>query len=368
MGERPGMMKDYMGAHHRFGPPPPAAISSAPPDSDASTPAVPAAMIANLPYDEDSALEIKLKTDPEAARRYRSPRKAFFFSLLVPGAGQAYCGSWAKSALFVAAEIGLGVGWYQVAVVASRNKAREAERYAALHWRQQKYEAQWQKLFGDSSSLGDNARQGTAPWRESYCRSLYLDKSPNKLAACQDAPVDSNINYPGHLAQFAVGGLHSTDSGAWTQEQVTAFRAANIQDLNQFHDLIGRYNEFTTGWEDDTTTITAASLGTYYNALVARSADPTVQVPINPWGISQMQAYYRSLRTRSDDLARTQKYFMGGMILNHLVSALDAALQASRMNKQLLHLETTWLDRIELDGGLALLPQPVTHATLAWRF
>jgi hypothetical protein len=366
-GMGPSGMAEYMGKGRRFGPPP--EVAAPPSEPEPSAPAAPVvSMVADLPFDEDSALEIKLKTDPEAARRYRSPRKAFFFSLLVPGAGQAYCGSWAKSALFVAAEIGLGVGWYQVAVVASRNKAREAERYAALHWRQQKYEAQWQKLFGDSSSLSDNARQGTAPWRESYCRSLYQDNSPSNLAACQDAPVDSNINYSNHLAQFGTGGIKSTDSGAWTQNEVTSFREANIKDLNQFHDLIGRYNEFTTGWEDDTTTITQTDLGAYYNALVARAADPTVFVPLNPWGVSQMQAFYRTLRTRSDDLARTQKYFMGGMILNHLVSALDAALQATRMNRRLLHLETTWLDRIELDGGLALVPQPTTHATLAWRF
>lgn len=329
-------------------------------DLNAGTPApepvvVPPAVYADLPFDEDSALEIKLKTDPEAARRYRSPRKAFFFSLLLPGAGQAYCGSWAKMTVFAAAEIGLAVGWYQIAVVASRDKANQAKRYATSHWSQGKYESNWQRVFTiDSSSL---LRGASAPQRESYCLSLYGDgnDASESRQACVDAPA--NANYSQHDRQFGAGNSSSPDS---------VF--AHIVQPDPFYDMIGRYSEFVPGWMDAQDTATPDGLRNYYNALIANTQDPTKPIPINPWGVSQMQANYRALRSRSDDLARTQKLFLGGMVLNHLVSALDAALQASRMNRTLLHLETTWIDRLEVGGGLAVAPQISSYASIAWRF
>ena len=314
------------------------------------------AMVADLPFDEDSALEIKLKTDPEAARRYRSPRKAFFFSLLLPGAGQAYCGSWVKMSVFAAAEVGLAVGWYQVAVVASRDKANEAKRFATAHWKQGKYESNWKRLFSKDTTQA--LRDGAAPQRQHYCNSLYGEGNDASEArqACMDAPIGTS--YSLHDRQFGTGNTSPADS---------VF--ANIVDQDVFHDLIGRYSEFTPGWQDAADTASVDGLKDYYNALVAHNLDPTKSVPLNPWGVSQMQANYRALRSRSDDLARTQKWFLGGMILNHLVSALDAALQASRMNRTLLHLETTsWMDRLEIDGGFAVVPQLQSHASLAWRF
>jgi hypothetical protein len=314
-------------------------------------------MMADLPFDEDSALEIKLKTDPEAARRYRSPRKAFFFSLLLPGAGQAYCGSWAKMSIFAAAEIGLGVGWYQVAIVASRDKANEAKRYAQANWKQGKYESNWKRVFAQDSS-SSLLRQGTAPWREGYCQSLYGDGNDASEArqACIDAP--SGPNYSQHDRLFGASNSSPADS---------VF--ANVMQPESFYDMIGRYSEFVTGWKDAPDTASRQGLKDYYDARVANSLDPTKPLPNNAWGYSQLQANYRALRTRSDDLARTQKWFMGGMILNHLVSALDAALQASRMNRTLLHLETTsWMDRLEIDGGFAMVPQLKSTASLAWRF
>jgi hypothetical protein len=356
-GQGPGIA-NYPGRRMRPDQMPHRRPSAAPPAADEASPATlaPPIMIAELPFDEDSALEIKLRTDPEAARRYRSPRKAFFFSLLLPGAGQAYCGSWAKMSVFAAAEIGLAVGWYQVAVVASRNKANEAKRYAQANWSQGKYESNWKRVFTqDTTSL---LRQGTAPWREGYCQSLYGDGADagETRQACLDAPVGPN--YAQHDRLFGTGNTSPPDS---------VF--ANIIQPESFYDMIGRYGEFVPGWLDAPVTVSAEELRDYYNARVANSLDPTKPLPANAWGFSQMQANYRALRRESDDLARTQKWFLGGMVLNHLVSALDAALQATRMNRTLLQLETTsWVDRLEIDGGFVMVPELKSTASLAWRF
>lgn len=321
----------------------------------------------DTPYDEDKALEIKLKSDPEAAKRYRSPRKAFFLSLVVPGAGQAYCGSYIKAGLFAAADLGLVYGWYKVAIVGSRDKSREARGYAATHWRQQRYEQTWEILFNsDTSQDLASLRQTVAPQREAYCASLYGDANySDNYNACVGAPTSSN-HYSLHADQFAKGGLKSTDSGAWTTQQVLDFRATNIKSQELFDDLIGRYQEFNTGWEDNTTVVRMSDLQAYFK--LATDNDPST-IPSNPWGTSAMQAHYLALRNRADELARMQKWFIGGMIVNHLAAAFDAAFQAGRMNRKLLELESSWLDGIDVRGGFQLAGNnPGTGATVSLSF
>lgn len=343
-----------------------------PPDASSEPPSAPGqatlapAMDPDSVYDEDKALEIKLKTDPEAARRYRSPRKAFFMSLLLPGAGQVYTGTWVRAGLFAAAELGIGISWYQVAVVASRDKANEARRFAARHWRQERYERRYAALFSGDTSGKASVRQISSPQRASYCASLYGEvESPNRTA-CSEDPVGSDFGL--HMAQFAQGGLKSTDAQAWNESQVQDFRAANIKNTIDFEDLIGRYQEFLPGWEDNPDTTSFAGLEGYVRAVQESSTDPTVVVT-NPWGASALRDQYLSLRRQSDDLARTQKWFLGAMVANHLASAFDAALTANRMNKRLLHLETTWLDGLHVQGGLAWAGGlPATGGRLDWTF
>lgn len=316
-------------------------------------------------YDEDKALEIKLKTDPEAARRYRSPRKAFFFSLLLPGAGQIYTGSYVRAGLFAAAELGIGIGWYKVAVVSSREKATEAREFAASHWRQERYEKRWASLFSDTAGRA-LVRQISSPQRSSYCASLYGEgESPNRTA-CSENPAGTDFEL--HLAQFAQGGLKSTDGNAWGQQRVLDFRAANIKNNQDFEDLVGRYQEFLPGWEDNVDTVSYPALEAYVKSVQEFEKDPSI-VLNNPWGTSAMRDRYLSLRQESDDLARTQKWFLGAMIVNHLASAFDAALQANRMNKRLLHLETTWIDGLNVHGGLAWVGGlPATRGQVDWTF
>jgi len=331
----------------------------------------------DTPEDEDKALEIKLKTDPEAARRYRSPRKAFFLSLIVPGAGQVYCGSWIKATFFAATEIGLGVGWYEVVIVQAREKERQAEQYAALHWRQQAYEQTWQKLYGDSSGLDSAHAQtvisATAPERESYCNSLLgSSNQSSEWNACVDAPTTANGYYSSKFAsQYSVGGVappSSTDTSAWSQDAVLSFRSHNIKDLTSFYSLIGNYPEFATGWDDYTNTVTPAMIQAYYTALSTAGINPD-SVVTNPYGTTPEQQHYLALRERSDQLARMQKWFLGGMILNHMAAAFDAALQASRMNRELLHLQTSWLDHLGVQGGLAWTSTSATlQGQLDWTF
>ena len=66
-----------------------------------------------------------------------------------------------------------------------------------------------------------------------------------------------------------------------------------------------------------------------------------------------LQQEYVSMRAKANDYARMQAYFLGGMVLNHLVSALDAALSAHFHNKALYQTEVQWYERLRLDSQLA---------------
>jgi hypothetical protein len=87
-----------------------------------------------------------------------------------------------------------------------------------------------------------------------------------------------------------------------------------------------------------------------------------------------MRSQYLDLRLQADNLARTQKYFLGGMILNHLVAAIDAALTAGKINRSLYKLEsndptaTSWLDGLNVHGGFAWLNGPVSGVHVAWSY
>ncbi len=261
------------------------------------------------------------------------------------------------------------MGWYQVAIVDARNKERQAEQYAALHWRQARYDSTWVRLY-QTGQLTPTQIQATAPNRESLCDAIYgfatgNPNTDNARSGCLDTSA-SHQNYSLYSDKFSAGGTTS-GQGSWSQDSVTAFRSHNIKVLTAFYNVIGS-QDLSTGWEDNPDNVTTDNLAAYNKALIDNSTDPSVQVS-NPWGFSAMQNNYLAMRSRSDQLARMQKWFMGGMILNHLAAAFDAALQAGRMNRELLQLQTTWLDGIGVQGGLAWSSGiPAMQGRVDWSF
>jgi len=59
------------------------------------------------------------------------------------------------------------------------------------------------------------------------------------------------------------------------------------------------------------------------------------------------------MRAQANRYARMQTWFLGGIVLNHIASALDAALTARNHNRSLYETESTWYDHLHFDGGLA---------------
>lgn len=76
---------------------------------------------------------------------YILPKKPLFFSALIPGAGQLYCGSYLKSALFVGIEVG---AWLMYANYHNqgKDKEKEYEAFADEYWDQDKWQAWFNNL------------------------------------------------------------------------------------------------------------------------------------------------------------------------------------------------------------------------------
>jgi len=319
------------------------------------------------PYEDERGLGHNLKNDPRASKLYRSPRKAFFYSLIVPGSGQAWCHSYVRAGIFVAAEVGLLYGWYQISVVDARDKSREADHFADAHWSASRYENKRKQLFDEaandpaSSKDNMNAIARTMPYRDRYCDAIYALDQNELRDACNDFPSDTGKNYLGHLSTVA-------DSGMGT-EAVHAKRVGGVKDLTTFYERIGRDAEFMPGWDDATVNSIPAGVLVQQLYDYDRALTNNTQNVVVPWGTSQNRAVYLGLRSDADKLASTQGWFLGGLVVNHILSAIDAALTAQRSNRRLYTEEkTTWVDGLHVQGGLAWTNGPSTRADMFLEF
>jgi len=335
--------------------------SSAPPSAALPSPVLPTA-VATAPDSLLIGRTRHLKSDPQASVLYRSPRKAFFYSLMLPGAGQAYVGHWARASAFIVTEAAIGIGWWYYAVHKSDQALQKSKDFADAHWQQARYESRYKSIYENGSTLGDSLRKEVlstaAPSRSTYCGSLYGSSKDNVYyVACAENLPDLKVN-----PNYSLHESKSLEDASMAASQVSG-RRSGFADPERFYNLIGSDNEFVIGWEDASTPTLDNIKTSYYDSLA--DGNPDTKPVASPWGTSAMQATYNSFRSQSNDYARMQKWFLGGLILNHLVSALDAALLAQGANRKLYDMESRWWDRVRLQGGLAWNGSPSTQAQ-AW--
>ena len=105
----------------------------------------------------------------------------------------------------------------------------------------------------------------------------------------------------------------------------------------QYYELIGKYNQYSYGWDDKND-------GSY-------------------WNVSDNFLYYASERGKANDFYNTADTILNLIILNHVLSAIDAAWAAARFNKFVDLYASTRL--LRLPSGDAALH---TTAQLSVRF
>jgi hypothetical protein len=209
----------------------------------------------------------------------RSSMRAALYSAVIPGAGQYYAGSVWKAILFAGIEI---AGWTVFIVNTSKGNDQEKkmEDYANNNWSEQKY---WSRLYYEARQPGSGISD--LPEYE-----LIDDMIVNF-----DSDVANNLRY----LEQALGHTHRLPE---TKTQ-------------QYYEMIVKYlTQFGNGWAD------ANFYSTYYG---------------NTNNMTAQMFSYRDMRNQMNEYHDVASAATNIILINHVLSALDAAWTASRYNREI---------------------------------
>jgi hypothetical protein len=207
----------------------------------------------------------------------KSALRAALYSAVIPGSGQYYAGSVWKTILFAGLEV---VGWTAYFVYTSKgnNKEEEVIAYADAHWSEKKY---WSKLYDMGVEQGkiddiydvDNDR-------------ILIDYNPD---------VVNELRF----LEEALGHTHKLPE---TKTQ-------------QYYEMIYKYlTQFGNGWDD---------------------ADFDIVYYGNTNRMTPQMFAYRDLRNDMNGFFDSASTATNAILINHVLSALDAAWTTRNYNRQI---------------------------------
>ncbi len=248
----------------------------------------------NLNYDSKVAFDYSSALIPDNSKNYDERKKSVWLaaglSAVVPGAGEFYSGSYIKSAVFIAIEaaaITAGLIYNKK----GDNQTDFFQNYADQHWSVNRY-AQW--TIYHIPNLNPN-----------------LQKTANDYPLLRDNNQTDLRAYYAQLNQLErdVAGNGDNVVGMYYSHQLP------FHGEQQYYELIGKYPQFNVGWDDFGNDVTKAySYGD----------------PLTPHFI-----YYSDERGKANDYYNVAAKAVLIVVINHIVSALDAAWSAHNYNKGL---------------------------------
>ena len=283
----------------------------------------------------------------EMKGRYKNPRKALFMSLVVPGSGQLYVGGSTftnvRGGVYLALEAALWGGWYYFSVHKYNNQVDKYKDFARKHYSIGRYEQAMRDLYNaDAVNYEAEFRNRYLGSRESFCEALYGDA---KSRGCFDRTklYQNDVSYLNDFVRKPV-------------ELGKEEKNVHFKDADEVYSFIAD-NAYVLGWDDvrDATLVTNLGL-----------EDPNSKTEL--LGKSDNRSEYRSLRSKANDYADMQAWFFGGLILNHIVSAVDAALTANSHNKALYQEDLSWYDHLHFDSGVNLFNGFGVNVQASWGF
>jgi hypothetical protein len=214
----------------------------------------------------------------------KSPLLAGVLSLAVPGAGEFYTKSYWRAGGFILAEAGL---WVVYAVYSSKGDQQTTtfQNFADDHWSVVRY-AQW--IQDNAPKLNPDVTSFTG-WRIG---------TPD-MPAWQQVDWSLLNSIENRIAQLPGNGF--THLLPHRPEQ-------------QYYELIGKYPQFAAGWDD-------AGVMTPQRIVTS--------------DVSQRFLDYSKMRGKANDYYNIATTGSVILVVNHFLSALDAAWSASQFNNQL---------------------------------
>lgn len=240
----------------------------------------------------------------------RSIPLAFGLSALVPGGGQAYNRQWVKAAVAVALE-----GALIVSILTARGDGQDAtdvyKRYAHQHWSPLQY----------------------ARWLEDYS-----DWLPDVERAEIDAAVVAGIDFTDPGAWSAAerqrvrqlfDAIHAVERRVYHPETGASFsHKLPYFGEQQYYELIGKYFQFAPGWEDYPEW---KHEDAFTDAIDPEQTGPGGTKP----NIQGRFLAYDDMSERANNLLRRASRLSAFLMLNHLISSIDAAVFAKLHNDRL---------------------------------
>ena len=200
-------------------------------------------------------------------RKGKSSKRAFLLSALVPGLGEWYAGSKKRGLAFFGAEAAL-VGLWAAWKGKGNDLEEEFRAVADEHWDPLNYLA----------------------WRGS---TISNNSSITHALPCSSEVVEVYIPAMQQSGSAAFGGCASSQ-------------------IQQYYELIGKYDQFASGWTD----LVRVSTG---NAVAPTEVDSVENFH------SERRLRYEDQRDDSNRFLKRASTVTGVILINHVISAIDAA-------------------------------------------
>jgi hypothetical protein len=244
-----------------------------------------------------------------------------FMSLVLPGSGQLYVGTkqsrYVRGIFYLAEEIALISGLYYHSIYKYDKQVKKYKDFANLHFSVSEYEKAMNEIYYDFYK--DNFQRLYGHERENYCKAIY--KKDENVSSCKNRQTNPE-------ADITNQGLHNA---------ALYYRVIANETL-------------TLGWDD------VWENATYSMDDIQRNIWKTWPDNYTPYILekSENRQKYLSMRKKANGYADRQAIFLGALILNHIVSAVDAALSANAHNNSLYEEKLSFLDRIRLGNDFQI--------------